>query len=94
MPKADNNEGHRETTIDTAWKENDTLESGQRYGLMENERIMSGCKRICFCYGYTLSWCEYKCIPYFLLFMYPIVFIMGFYSGLNSNCHYNSSNST
>ena len=88
MPKA---EEDRETTIDIAVLDNDNLESGQRYGLMENERIMSGCKRVCFCYGYTLSWCEYKCIPYFLLLMYPIVFIMGFYSGRNSNCPFNTT---
>ena len=88
MPKAEGYQGKKEDTIIL---ENDDLESGQRYGLMENERVMSGCKRICFCYGYTLSWCEYKCIPYFLLFMYPIVFIMGFYSGLNSNCQCNST---
>ena len=25
------------------------LESGQRYGILEDERIVSGCKRICFC---------------------------------------------
>ena len=66
-------------------------EFGQRYGLMEDERAISGQKRICFCYGYTLSWCEYKFIPYFLLLMYPIVFIMGFYSGFNSNCQCNST---
>ena len=88
MPKA---EEDRETTIDIAVLDNDNLESGQRYGLMENERIMSGCKRICFCYGFTLSWCEYKFIPYFLILMYPIVFIMGFYSGLNSNCSCNTT---
>ena len=88
MPEA---EGHRETTIDTAVLDNDNLESGQRYSLMENERIMSGCKRVCFCYGYILSLCEYKFIPYFLLFMYPIVFTMGFYSGRNSNCPFNTT---
>ena len=71
--------------------EQEDLESGQRYGLMEDERVVSGCKRICFCYGFTLSWCEYKCIPYFLILMYPIVFIMGFYSGLNSNCSCNTT---
>ena len=88
MPKAEGYQGKKEDTIIL---NNEDLESGQRYGLMENERVMSGCKRFCFCYGYTLSWCEYKCIPYFLLFMYPIVFIMGFYSGRNSNCPFNTT---
>ena len=88
MPKAEGYQGKKE---DTVVLDNDDLESGQRYGLMENERVMSGCKRICFCYGYTLSWCEYKFIPYFLLLMYPIVFIMGFYSGRNSNCLFNTT---
>ena len=88
MPKAEGYQGKNEDTIVL---NNEDLESGQRYGLMENERIMSGCKRVCFCYGYTLSWCEYKFIPYFILFMYPIVFIMGFYSGRNSNCPFNTT---
>ena len=61
------------------------LEYGQRYGLMEDERTISGQKRICFCYGYILKWCEYKFLPYCLVFMYPIIFLMGFYSGLYSN---------
>tara|TARA_B100000575_G_scaffold277444_1_gene263769 strand:- start:653 stop:925 length:273 start_codon:yes stop_codon:yes gene_type:complete len=88
MPKAEGYQGKKEDTIVL---NNEDLESGQRYGLMENERVMSGCKRFCFCYGYTLSWCKYKFIPYFLLFMYPIVFIMGFYSGRNSNCPFNTT---
>ena len=67
------------------------LESGQRYGLMEDERSISGQKRICFCYGYMLKWCEYKFLPYCLVLMYPIMFLMGFYSGLDSNCVYNQS---
>ena len=64
MPKAEGYQGKKE---DTVVLDNEDLESGQRYGLMENERIMSGCKRFCFCYGFTLSWCEYKFIPYFLM---------------------------
>ena len=87
MPKA---EKHQDPTSDTVL-DNEGLESGQRYGLMEDERAVSGGKRICFCYGYTLSWCERRCLSIFLLFMYPIVFIMGFYSGLNSNCQCNST---
>ena len=62
------------------------LESEQRYGLMEDERSISGQKRICFCYGRIHRWCEYKFLPYCLVLMYPIIFLMGFYSGLVSNC--------
>ena len=93
MPKAENNEEHVTTSLEP-WspRENiDSLESGQRYGLMEDERTISGQKRICFCYGYMLRWCEYKFLPYCLVLMYPIVFCMGFYSGLDSNCVYNQS---
>ena len=68
------------------------LESGQRYGLMEDERSVSGQKRICFCYGYIMKWCEYKCLSYCLILMYPILFLMGFYSGLYANCDYGGSN--
>ena len=39
MPKAEDNE--------------ELLETGQRYGIMEDERRVSGQKRICFCWGYT-----------------------------------------
>ena len=62
------------------------LETGQRYGLMEDERFISGVKRICFCYGYTRNWCENRFLPYFLIFMYPIVYLIGYYSGYISNC--------
>ena len=70
MPKAEDNE----------------LENGQRYGLMEGERSISGQKRICYCLGYTQGWCEHRFLPYFLLVMYPIVFLIGYYSGYISNC--------
>ena len=46
MPKA---EKHQDPTSDTVL-DNEGLESGQRYGLMEDERAVSGGKRICFCY--------------------------------------------
>ena len=77
MPKAENNE--------------DILESGQRYGIMENERSISGQKRFCYCWGYTRSWCENRFLPWFLVLMYPIVYLMGFYSGFISNCVCNST---
>ena len=67
------------------------LETGQRYGLMEDERRVSGQKRICFCWGYTHAWCGNIFIPFCLIIMYPIVYFMGFYSGYTSNCVYNST---
>ena len=33
--------------------EDNDLEYGQRYGLMDEERVISGRKRICYCLGYT-----------------------------------------
>ena len=77
MPKAEDNE--------------EFLETGQRYGLMEDERHVSGQKRICFCWGYTHAWCGNRFIPFCLIIMYPILYLMGFYSGYTSNCVYNST---
>ena len=88
MPKAEDNEEHVATPTEP-WspRENiDSLESGQRYGLMEDERTISGQKRICFYYGYTRSWCENRCLPCFLVIMYPIIAGLGYYSGYISNC--------
>ena len=70
---------------------NDNLEeeyhrAEQIYGLSGEERQLSGCKRICFCWGYTLSWCENRFLPYFMIFMYLIIFCIGYYSGYISNC--------
>ena len=77
MPRAEDNE--------------EFLETGQRHGLMEDERSMSGQKRICFCWGYTHTWCGHIFLPFCLIIMYPIVYLMGFYSGYTSNCVYNST---
>ena len=66
-------------------EEDDHLESGQRYGWMEDERSISGQKRICFCVGYTQGWCKNRILPYFVIFMYPIVYLIGYYSGFTSN---------
>ena len=70
---------------------NDDLESGQRHGLMENERSISGQKRICFCYGQLCgkldSWCPIWIIP----LTCPIIYVIGFYSGLESNCVCNTT---
>ena len=70
---------------------NDNLEeeyhrAEQIYGLSGEESQLSGCKRRCFCCGYTLSWCEYRFLPYFMIFMYLIIFCIGYYSGYISNC--------
>ena len=77
MPRAEENE--------------EFLETRQRYGIMEDERSMSGQKRICFCWGYTHAWCEHRFLPFCLIMMYPIVYLMGFYSGFTSNCVCNST---
>ena len=66
-------------------EEDDHLESGQRYGLMEDERSISGQKRICFCVGYTQGLCKNRILPYFVICMYPIVYLIGYYSGFTSN---------
>ena len=68
------------------------LESGQRYGLMEDERSISGQKRICYCLGYTQGWCEHRFLPVCLLFMYPLVYLIGYYSGFYSNHDCDGSN--
>ncbi len=67
------------------------LETGQRYGIMEGERMVSGQKRICFCWGNTHAWCEHRFLPYCLIIMYPIIYLLGYYSGYISNCNYDNS---
>ena len=68
------------------------LEYGQRHGLMEDERAVSGIKRICYCLGYTHGWCEHRFLPLCLIFMYPLVYLIGYYSGFYSNHDYDGSN--
>ena len=86
MPRAEPDEEHVVSSNEPREPGRDLLESGQRYGLMEDERSISGQKRICYCLGYTQGWCERRFLPYFLLVMYPIVFLIGYYSGYISNC--------
>ena len=82
--KGDGEKIDEDKVIDT---DDNYLESGQRYGIMEDERSISGQKRICFCYGYTRSWCENRCLPCFLVIMYSILCMYGgYYSGYNSHC--------
>ena len=71
-------------------EEETTLETLQRYGLLEEERSISGCKRICSgCYIQEMiqKWCWLI----ILSILYPIVYIIGYYSGSISNCICNGS---
>ncbi len=68
----------------------ENIEGEQRYGLMEQERSISGQKRICFCYGQLIGKLE-RCLPWIIIISYPLVYIIGFYSGFNSNCICNGS---
>ena len=77
MPKAEDNE--------------ELLESGQRHGLMEDERFISGQKRICFCYGQICGKFGRWWPVLGLTLLFPIVYIMGFYSGFQSNCVCNTT---
>ena len=61
------------------------LEHGQRYGLMEDERSISGQKRICYCWGYTLRVVDHNCWALFVVIMYPLMYLLGYYSGFISN---------
>ena len=85
MPKAEND------GAETIILENDDLEYGQRYGLMEDERVMSGCKRICFCYGFLQSRFDRYCFLPIMSCLILIVYIIGFYSGYASNCQCNTT---
>ena len=85
MPKAENEEDTYRGI------ENDDLESGQRYGLMEDERAMSGCKRICFAYGFLQSRFEKHCLLPIISCLFLLVYIIGFYSGVQSNCICNTT---
>ena len=88
MPKAENNEEHV-VSSDEPWSlrgDRDFLEYGQRHGLLEDERIVSGGKRICSCYGYTLRVIDRNCWIFFLNMMYPLLTLFGFYAGYISNC--------
>jgi len=77
MPRAENNEN--------------LLENGQRHGLMEDERSKSGQKRICFCYG-QLCGKLHRLWPICIITLsIPIVYIIGFYSGFESNCLCNNT---
>ncbi len=77
MPKAENND--------------ELLESRQRHGLMEDERSISGQKRVCFCYGQLCGKLERWCPIWIMLLLCPIGVILGFYAGLESNCACNTT---
>ena len=93
MPRAEDNE-ERVASAEEGWDmsgNRDFLEYGQRHGLLEDERRVSGCKRICFCYGND-SWRASNIIIFILIIFYPIVYIIGYYSGNISNCLCEGSN--
>ena len=60
-------------------------ETGQRHGIMDNELAASGQKRLCYCLGYTHGICDKWFIPYCIILMYPIIYLLGYYSGFISN---------
>ena len=95
MPKAENKHNESEEdiihsvknqTIEEYHSDETSIDMGQRHGLSEGERAISGQKRICFCVGYTQGLCKHRFLPYFLIFMYPMVYLIGYYSGYISNC--------
>ena len=88
MPRA---EEHQEPTPDAVVLENDDLESGQRYGLMEDERSISGQKRICYTYGFLQGKFKRHCLIPFFTSLILVVYILGFYSGYASNCLCNTT---
>ena len=70
--------------------EESTLETLQRYGILEEERSISGCKRIC-SGGHIQEMIQKWCWLIILSILYPIVYIIGYYSGFISNCICNGS---
>ena len=71
--------------------EDNDLETSQRHGLLEEERSLSGCKRICYLRGWIEGKAEKWCWLIILSILYPIVYIIGYYSGSINNCIYNGS---
>ena len=86
MPRAEDDETAGVTTL-----ENDDLESGQRYGLMEDERAVSGEKRIWSCCCQLLVKFEKHCLIPLFTCLFLIVYIIGYYSGYASNCTCNTT---
>ena len=72
--------------------EDNDLETSQRHGLLEEERSLSGCKRICYLGGWIEGMAEKWFNRWFLfLISLPIVYIIGYYSGSINNCICNGS---
>ena len=67
-------------------EENDHLETYQRHGILEEERVYTGRKRIC----YLCGWMNGKFHRWgwlcFLTALYPIVYLFGYYFGYISHC--------
>ena len=88
MPRAEDNEEH---VSSEGWAQGyGFFEDGQRHGLYDDERRISGCKRICYCYGRIQGYCQ-KYIIFILMISYMIVYIIGYYSGVITNCLYEGS---
>ena len=95
MPKAENKHNESEEdiihsvknqTIEEYHSDETSIDMGQRHGLSEGERAISGQKRICYCYGRICAWCEHRFMPFCLVIIYIIVYLIGYYSGFISNC--------
>ena len=71
--------------------EDNDLETSQRHGLLEEERSLSGCKRICYLRGLIEGKTKKWCWLIILSILYPIVYIIGYYSGSINNCIRNGS---
>ena len=71
--------------------EDNDLETSQRHGLLGEERYLSGCKRICYLRGWIEGKTEKWCWLIILSILYPIVYIIGYYSGSINNCIRNGS---
>ena len=85
MPRAEDNEERNASTEELLAGNRDFLEYGQRHGLLEDERRVSGCKRICFCYG-RICGIIHRYIVFIMLICYMIIYLIGYYSGYVSNC--------
>ncbi len=73
--------------------DNGHLETYQRHGILEEERVHSGCKRMCYSWGWMNRFIHKWCWISLPLALYPVVFAIGYYSGYNSHqpCDYEGS---
>ena len=72
--------------------EDNDLETSQRHGLLDEERSISGCKRICYLIGWIEGKTEKWCWLIISLILYSIViYFIGYYFGSSRYCIYNGS---